>query len=71
MKFFVYHDSGSCNQGDHSSGLEEFDTLEEAQRCFDGHKAYDSDSFVTLIEGNMVREWPVPTPDPAPALPER
>ncbi len=69
MAFFVYHNSGSCNYGDHSWDLEEFDTLEEAQRFFDGHKAYDSDSFVTLIEGNTVREWPPPTP--APARPER
>lgn len=30
MSYFVYHDSGSCEMGNHIGGLEEFDTLEEA-----------------------------------------
>jgi hypothetical protein len=31
MPYFVYYDRGSCNDGDHKSGLKRFATLEEAQ----------------------------------------
>jgi len=31
MKYFLYHDFGSCSDGDHSNGFEQFDTLEEAR----------------------------------------
>ena len=34
-KFFVFYDYGSCNDGSHSSGAEEFDTLEEALKCIE------------------------------------
>lgn len=30
MKYFVYYDYGSCNYGDHDSGLQEFDSLAAA-----------------------------------------
>lgn len=31
MKYHVYFSVGSCNQGDHEVGLQEFHTLAEAQ----------------------------------------
>ena len=48
-RFFVYYDYGSCNDGSHSSGLEAFDTLEEAQDYCSSIQ-----SRVSLEEGEMV-----------------
>lgn len=37
MKYFLNYDFGSCNDGDHYSGLEEFDTLEELHQWVKDH----------------------------------
>lgn len=57
--YFVYHDIGSCQMGDHSVGLEGFDTFEEAalrvKELKDGQFHESSDTIVVL-HGTEV-EW--------------
>lgn len=44
-RFFVYYDSGRCNDGDHASGLEDFATYEEAIAFLDKQRRESSDVF--------------------------
>lgn len=54
MKYFLYFDTGSCNYGDHKTGLEQFDTLEQAQLREAEITQRDSDAYTQIIKGEMV-----------------
>jgi hypothetical protein len=55
MRWFLYYNSGSCNYGDHYSGLETFDTLKDArERVAFLQKENFNNLFYTLIEGRVI-----------------
>lgn len=56
MPFFVYWDKGSCNDGDHDTGLEEFDSAKAALERIKEIKSFNFafNGYVTLIEGDTV-----------------
>lgn len=57
MAFFVYWDKGCCNDGDHSTGLEEFDTAKEALEKIKEIKQYNFfNGYITMIEGETVEQ---------------
>lgn len=60
MKYFVYYDAGSCNDGSHTNGLEEFDDRVTAERRVDEllkEPPFTFDFFtIKLLEGSLIQE---------------
>lgn len=54
MMFMVVWERGSCNDGDHDSGREDYDTLEAAQLFIDANKDDYRYFRYTLIEGRVI-----------------
>lgn len=55
--FFVHYDYGSCNDGDHPHGLEEFGTEQEAlayiAHCKQSN-CFAQDGYFVVIEGRRI-----------------
>ncbi len=56
MKFWVYYSRGGCNYGDHSWGLEVFETEWEARAFVEEEKRSDEGLSWTIIRGEVVGE---------------
>lgn len=57
MKYFLVINSGSCNDGDHITCVDEYPTVEaakEALALLRERYIIDSDAYVTLIHGEEV-----------------
>lgn len=55
--FYVYYNSGSCNFGDHDSGLEEFPSLEAALEFIEEKKKHwDIDGSWCIIRGEILED---------------
>lgn len=54
VKFFIFYDSGGCNWGDHSTGVELCDTLELAKAWIKWHKEHNYMGDYTVIKGECV-----------------
>lgn len=53
--FYVHYESGSCNYGDHSTGLEPFATQEEADKFINElYAKHGDDVTVSMIKGEML-----------------
>jgi hypothetical protein len=54
--FYLYHDFGCCNYGDHSVGIDEYATLQEALAAHDEMRShnYCGDDDFMIIEGKEV-----------------
>ncbi len=52
--YFVFYDFGSCNYGDHQTGLEPFSTEEAARTRIAQLKKEQYDPTISLIRGEML-----------------
>ena len=53
-KFYLYYQFGACNEGDHSCGLECFDTVEEAMARLAEIREREYDAEIVVLEGRRL-----------------
>jgi hypothetical protein len=51
VKYYVYYDDGSCHEGDHINGLDEYETHARAIARVEQLRRDRGDLIVVLIEG--------------------
>lgn len=57
MIYFLYYTYGSCNDGDHSWGLERFPTEEDASRRAEEIQNLWYDAQIVIIKGDAIKEF--------------